>query len=741
MLATIRYDRNDIHSVEGGAVLTVGDLLPSLNDLPGPDPTDLAQSIDLDRPTSTSLCAAVDAIGAAQNASCQDNDLEKFQRVSKLILTDIVRAREIGTHLAAEWSLDFLAFMTATVVADATLRASDGGRAFEWWARSLADEYQEGTEQGLGQIRLVLWKVLPNELREFAAEITAIWIAGFYWHSWTFGEYVGVAGQLFAAAAEIDGAIAEGLVSDLVAARSIIFRAQWALQYRRPDVANFVERLENMLDNRNVGREAKADIAMFFALTDSPLTAVPQDQRAVAALDRYSDLYTPDQQLALMISACWGRIDYLLDRLDVLCAVAREASRYRANCQRRPTDELFNKSVQYARIGPAVRVLAEGGHSDDAVKLIAAWHGLAEDDDLLRGAVIGLSALAVNTRWCHGAEVLPAPEQDEDVNSYGDLDEVTSAIGAFLGMTITNSSNPTFRVLIPERPGIPDLGRGAAFDATATEHLRFDALGQLLQSAPNAAALVAIPGAPLPIQPLMLRETGAVLPLSVSLQQPRRCRPILRAAVIGGETTTSEWECSAVISLLRSAGIHVAYVDAATRDKFGELYVDDDLDLLWITGHGDHNTTRPDQSMLLFKDEEAANMDWLASLDARTGDRRLLVLNVCSGGRSTMHGSPYGFGIAPALAGPSQTVISHLWPTTPAVAAAFGVTLADALARGADHVRAFASALNALSNGPDQLIDALRASPGDGPRLADHLSLSSYDLDNIAHWGSPTLHI
>ena len=175
-------------------------------------------------------------------------------------------------------------------------------------------------------------------------------------------------------------------------------------------------------------------------------------------------------------------------------------------------------------------------------------------------------------------------------------------------------------------------------------------------------------------------------------------------------------------------------MDGATRDNFGELYVDDDLDLLWITGHGDHNATRPDQCMLFFKAEEAADMDWLASLDARTGDRRLLVLNVCSGGRSTMHGSPYGFGIAPALAGPSQSVISHLWPTTPAVAAAFGVMLADALAHGADHVHAFTSAVKALSNGSDQLIDALRALPGDGPRLADHLSRSSYDLDNIAHW-------
>ena len=122
-----------------------------------------------------------------------------------------------------------------------------------------------------------------------AAEVTALWIAGFYWHSWTLGEYVEVADQLFAAAAEIDGAIAAGLISDRSAARSIIFRAQWALQYRPPDVANFVERLEHMLDTPDVEREAKADIVMFFALTDSPLTtgaAAPACRRGVGSILR-----------------------------------------------------------------------------------------------------------------------------------------------------------------------------------------------------------------------------------------------------------------------------------------------------------------------------------------------------------------------------------------------------------------------------------------------------------------------
>ena len=123
-----------------------------------------------------------------------------------------------------------------------------------------------------------------------------------------------------------------------------------------------------------------------------------------------------------------------------------------------------------------------------------------------------------------------------------------------------------------------------------------------------------------------------------------------------------------------------------------------------------------------------------SSLEAPRGDRRLFVLNVCSGGVSATHGGPLGFGIAPFLAGASQTLVSHLWPTAPAVAAAFGTLLAIELRRGADHLAAFGSAAKALQQGRSVIVEALRSAPGDGPRLADHLERSSHDLDAIVHW-------
>ena len=40
-------------------MLTVGTLLPTLNDLPGPDPSDLAEPVELDNPKFPGLLAAL----------------------------------------------------------------------------------------------------------------------------------------------------------------------------------------------------------------------------------------------------------------------------------------------------------------------------------------------------------------------------------------------------------------------------------------------------------------------------------------------------------------------------------------------------------------------------------------------------------------------------------------------------------------------------------------------------------
>src|SRR4051812_29118613 len=138
-------------------MLTVQTLLPTLNDLPGPDPSDLATLVELGSPTFPGLLAAVDAIIAAQRASCQDNDVSRLQEISLQILDDVVRAHKSIDSLEAEIALDLLAFTTTTPVANATLSTSDGSRAHEWWVRSLSNVYRGEDMYHLQQRRLTLW--------------------------------------------------------------------------------------------------------------------------------------------------------------------------------------------------------------------------------------------------------------------------------------------------------------------------------------------------------------------------------------------------------------------------------------------------------------------------------------------------------------------------------------------------------------------------------------------------------
>ena len=77
------------------------------------------------------------------------------------------------------------------------------------------------------------------------------------------------------------------------------------------------------------------------------------------------------------------------------------------------------------------------------------------------------------------------------------------------------------------------------------------------------------------------------------------------------------------------------------------------------------------------------------------------------------------------LAGPSQAVVSHLWPMPPAVAAAFGCFLAAALRDDASPLDAFAAVLRTMDRPGSAIVDNLRTLPGRAGELADHLAETS----------------
>jgi CHAT domain-containing protein len=452
-------------------------------------------------------------------------------------------------------------------------------------------------------------------------------------------------------------------------------------------------------------------------------------------LNRHANEYGPQERLQLVVSAAAGDAERFHRDLSELTELVAGVRAERMADDPSPSEALLRTGQSFQIVGPALRALAEAGLVADAVAVLAAWAGVGGQEERAREPLLAVPAHPVGTLWA--VEGASAPPIDEERN---DLGAVIEAINAFLNMTILFRDDPAFVLHQPPRPsGMPMPEQGNHFVETCLAHLRLDGLRTLER--PQDAMVVA-PGQPLPFQALMLRELGWTLPINVSLRESRQGASLRRAVLIGdGQTSTSTWELDAVEAVLSAAGVQVTRV-ASDVASFSEAYSDPDVDVLWVASHAVFEAMQPERSAVHLAPGEEISLDDLAALTVPSRETsRLLMLSTCDAGMSAALGGLLGFGLGPAVAAPTQAVISHLWSAYPPTAAAFGVLLAAAVAGGASYLEAFSAATRALEGGSPAIEESLSALGDVAERLREHIALTSVPFDNVASWGSPALFV
>jgi hypothetical protein len=171
---------------------------------------------------------------------------------------------------------------------------------------------------------------------------------------------------------------------------------------------------------------------------------------------------------------------------------------------------------------------------------------------------------------------------------------------------------------------------------------------------------------------------------------------------------------------------------------FAACYARRDLDVLWVTCHGEYAAYTPELSHLVLG-EEQLSLNQVLRLEAPiTDERRLLVLNACDSGTAATLGGLTEFGLGSLVAGPTQAVIGHQWPCDWLMAAGFGAVLGSSLASGLGFGDSFGCALRALREGPGRMSETLREQGvelGICERLAH--AASAGREHGVLHWGSP----
>lgn len=628
----------------------------------------------------------------------------------------------------------FAQFIAGAVGASHAVSQYELNEAGDWLAWSLTDAIKDGSVQTMHVGRLVAF--LDPSITNWPpfAELYTGWFRDFFYYARSRAAMPEIAIAILPVALGTlqqrwNGPLSEALA---MAASNLL---SWSVQEfpdAAPDVAPLVKRSASDLTI-----DGRVRLILAMTLAAKPGQAIGEDTgywRALA-LGELAAWHRGHERLQLLIDE-FGSCDQqplFNDVLQEIDMYQRWAEQHDAH----DVDVFRGMDALAPLIKVAVGICLSRHQGQRVVDLLAHWYGVgseevfAAQDLLIQCPFHSEGYLAVIDSAAFRVESDPK----------GLLVALTQATNEFLG-TYHTVQGAVARPHIADRPGVVDESSGAAFEERLVD--AYLPAG-LVEQTWTFSGQIVVPSQGHPLQAIQLRHCTTCAPIVASLQRPRPDRPVERVALWSGAgSMTEELERNAVEAVFRRRGVGVDVVapDKASVDRFFELYETDTYDVVWLMSHGTFDHYSPKRANLVI-DENGGEIgiSELLKRSPRGNRRRLLVLNVCDGGRFEEIGILPRVGIAPAAATAVQATISHLWPVHGISAAIFGTLLANHLASKMSFFDAFTHTLRHLSEGKEEQISLLRAAAGnDAEALVSRLENSRIDPANIAHWGSPVFY-
>lgn len=651
---------------------------------------------------------------------------DEFWALCRAVVEDILALRAnlpLGTDPLNLLYLQFEACLLPTQMA---LNMGELGATHDWIVTGLGNDLAHGVERVID----------PARLHDFARSCTEWivgnrsltippWAASFFYlarRSATFHREAQVA--LPAVIPILDALPADDAAS--IDARCMI--VAWAAVYATDQASGLARPLELTFENSRVALPLRTRIAVMFASNGSNLsTRVPAEWAAWALREGAHALksHEPFQLIwhQVQTAADWDRA-----RREALTAASYYANSLRP--LRSPVAIAQATDQRSALLGPAVTKMTAFDRSDDLLEILQRWYDVQPAHALHGGTLFVSPTHPAGTAWLGArSQLLPAPDPHP-------LVQLTALANATLGLAISVQGEPG-PVAPPDNPGTPDYTLGAEFHAALAAAYRIKEVDPLVFA--DRTALVTFPGQPHPLQALLQEARRETLPLSASLEEPAPDRQVRRVLIWSADNDLfAGFEPDAIEQIFAAAGIECdrRSGNGARPADFIAAFAEPGFDVVWVAGHGEIDHWRHGSARIMAGADCFVGIDELVAATPARDERRLLMLNICDGGVAAVNGGIHRLGLAPMLAGRMQATISHLWPVRPLVAAAFGVFLADGLARGAGFIQAYAAALGVLRGASDVVVEAVR-DVVPGTDLIERLAATDLQTENILHWGSP----
>jgi hypothetical protein len=390
----------------------------------------------------------------------------------------------------------------------------------------------------------------------------------------------------------------------------------------------------------------------------------------------------------------------------------------------------YTKEHLFVLLWNLLDLLIKNRQNDYVAEILEAWQGDPPDEKASQNLMIMANG--------GSGPIYAIDDLSESFKSDCSYSDITEALSRFLDINVITRSDPNFQPRVVGRPGVPVPKEGASFERSLVEFYQIKrAIEELKKYNKAVSTITVFPWQNHPLQALILKETGQLLPFSKSLSKFTPFRP-KSALLVDACSFSSTQEVDLVGRILSDGGVSVTRLPSGVTSAFLAELASENYDLIWYSGHAEFDHSMVHASHLVLSDNERLDVNQLRFL--KPSRKSLFVLNVCDGAAAQISNGPYEFGIAALIANKNRNVISHLWPVNGTVALTFGTILAASMVSNKDYAEAFRESLLALFGGLTSIKKILNrhaAVTSDLIRTLDNNT--SIDWSNFANYASPFL--
>lgn len=660
--------------------------------------------------------------------------LPEFLRFAEGLRDDLDAAKATVRTDAETANLKAARFAVSVPPAHVTMAQGVHGDCYGWvlWGASLEHQFNARLNRAIYE--LPFFDGAHAAMNRIADGFMLDWIATTYLLAVKFGGldeltrlyFEKCFGVAFAGFARMD------LVGAVQALSSLV---NWATKFAHPAEAELVGLVVRLIAPDGLPSRFRTTLAFTLTTVAARFTDRTPEQWARYILDEMADQLIEHEKLQLLAVAMSSPAKWAEMRDEILGETRKLSDFYRAQSD----DAVAAATALEARVAilyPLIFNLTEFGTTDDLIDLLWAWYGDERGGaERCDGNVLVIATAhgpGVTYLWPGGRWTVP-PGDGETIQ------QLLDALSAALHEVFRGPAGDRIVEFNERMAGVPAFEEGARVAEAVARHYAIDDLRPHLPEDFRPRSALILPAHRDPLQAMIGEALGYVVPLEASLQRARPMRPVRSISIWPGATNLTEAEVQLLCCIGRASGWAVEIAGGALdAQAFERFYSNPDPDVLWVIGHGEQSPFRVEESGIILEDRSLLPISRIASWEVPGGDRRLLVLNICSSGSVQNRGGMARVGLGHWLTSDRQAVVGHQWPVDPfaalAFAGSFGARLTDL-----PITEAFHSAIELMRNQGEllarlenldpslQAIDRLRAD-----RFAEHLA-------NVLNWGCPVL--